>query len=113
MADACTCYETRDAREALAERLSIKHRKQWEIRRGSADSPEGETGTSASFLAALAGLLVLFVGSIITTRRAHGIVRTLGTIVTAVTGAYLAWIAVFIVFMRFVVAFVNRVIKKG
>lgn len=113
MAVACTCYETRDVREALAERLGIKHRRQWEIRRGSADSPEGETVASVSFLIALAGLVVLFVGSIITARRARGVVRTLGITVAAVTCAYLAWVSVLVVFMRFVIAVGKRVIKKA
>jgi hypothetical protein len=113
MADACTCHKTRDMRAALAERLGIKHRKQWEIRRGSADSPQGESVTSVSFLIALACLVVLFIGSIIAARRARGSVRTLGIIVASVTGAYLAWISVLLAWMRIVVGVLKRVIKKA
>lgn len=109
----CTCVKTGSARQQEAERTGIAYKKQRSIRRGSPDSPEGETVVSVSGLIVMATMAALFVASVVTAVRATGAVSYIAIVVAVLTGIFLTWTAFLLVFVQIIVTVIRKFKRKG
>ena len=80
---------------------------------GSPRSSVGDSELGVGFFIALTVVAVLFVVSIIESFRATGSVSYVAVSLAVVTGLYLVWATVAILFGRFVIAVIVRMIEKA